>query len=275
MRVMWRVSSWLVLAFISWGGAATAQTAVDEIASRLVGKMVFLRGMWSGGKLAFAADGQPKQVYRTVPFTESGLKISLVKMAGSKLQVEGQRVAMGFGPRGIASFVNDGGKATISIDDGNGDLDKAVDAIFTSDLTSMIPSMPDYWQPYATKYFLPAGIAAREESLTTAIGFAGKLNPAQPLHIAGPIKPPRVLHMRDPGFTDAARHAKFSGIVRIYLWVDEKGLPTHLEILQPAGMGLDEEAIAAIQEYRFSPATLDRRPVKVDLYIDVNFQVVK
>jgi len=201
-----------------------------------------------------------------LPFTESALKISSVKMAGSKLRVEGERVAMGFGPTGVARFVEDGGKVTVNID-GSADLDKAVDAIFTPDLTSLISSMPAYWQPYAMKYFLPTGIVAREhESVTTAIGFAGKPDPAKPIHIAGPIKAPRVLHASNPEFTDPARHAKFSGIVRVYLWVDEKGLPTHLELLQPAGMGLDEEAIASIQEYRFSPATLDSRPVKVDLY---------
>ncbi len=39
-------------------------------------------------------------------------------------------------------------------------------------------------------------------------------------------------------------------------------------------MGLDEQAVAAVRQYRFKPATLDGKPVPVDLYIDVNFAML-
>jgi len=40
------------------------------------------------------------------------------------------------------------------------------------------------------------------------------------------------------------------------------------------GMGLDEMAVQAVRHYKFKPAMLDGRPVKVDLYIGVNFQTL-
>jgi protein TonB len=43
--------------------------------------------------------------------------------------------------------------------------------------------------------------------------------------------------------------------------------------VRPAGLGLDEKALAAVQQYKFSPAMQDGKPVKVDLYVDVNFQI--
>jgi protein TonB len=39
------------------------------------------------------------------------------------------------------------------------------------------------------------------------------------------------------------------------------------------GMGLDEKAVEAVRQYKFKPATRDGKPVKVDLYVDVNFNI--
>jgi protein TonB len=93
------------------------------------------------------------------------------------------------------------------------------------------------------------------------------------VHIGGPVKPPRVIHSVKPEVTEEARRAKFHGNVQVYLWVDEHGNPSHIRIAHGVGMGLDETAIEAIRQYKFRPATQDGKPVKVDLYIDVNFQI--
>jgi hypothetical protein len=39
------------------------------------------------------------------------------------------------------------------------------------------------------------------------------------------------------------------------------------------GMGLDEKAVEAVRQYKFKPALQNGKPVPVDLYIDVNFQI--
>jgi protein TonB len=39
------------------------------------------------------------------------------------------------------------------------------------------------------------------------------------------------------------------------------------------GLGLDEEAVRCVMKYKFVPAMQNETPVKVDLYIDVNFQI--
>jgi len=55
--------------------------------------------------------------------------------------------------------------------------------------------------------------------------------------------------------------------------VDEKGNPSHIKVIKSLGHGLDESAVDAVRKYKFKPATRDGVPVKVDLYIDVNFQI--
>jgi protein TonB len=94
-----------------------------------------------------------------------------------------------------------------------------------------------------------------------------------PMHIGGSIRPPTVLFSVDPEFSEEARKAKFSGNVQVYLWVDEQGNPSHVKVIRGVGMGLDEKAVEAVRQYKFKPAMQNGKPVKVDLYIDVNFQI--
>lgn len=95
-----------------------------------------------------------------------------------------------------------------------------------------------------------------------------------PMHIGGGVSKPVITFQPEAEFSEEARKAKFSGNVEVYLWVDESGNPSHIRVVRPIGMGLDEKAIEAVRQYRFKPAMKDGKPVKVDLYIDVNFQIL-
>jgi protein TonB len=92
-------------------------------------------------------------------------------------------------------------------------------------------------------------------------------------HIGGGVRPPSVLVSVDPEFSEEARKAKFSGNVLVDLIVDEQGNPSHVRVARGVGMGLDEKAVEAVRQYKFKPATKDGKPVKVELSIDVNFQI--
>ena len=92
--------------------------------------------------------------------------------------------------------------------------------------------------------------------------------------IGGGVSKPVVLYAPDAEFSEEARKAKFSGNVEVYLVVDEHGAPSRIRVVRGVGMGLDDKAIEAVRQYKFKPAMKDGKPVKVDLYIDVNFQIL-
>jgi len=95
-----------------------------------------------------------------------------------------------------------------------------------------------------------------------------------PVHAGtGGIHDPIVIHSVEPEFSEEARRAKFSGNVQVYLWIDEQGNPSHVRVIRGVGMGLDEKAVEAVRQYKFKPAMQNGKPVKVDMYIDVNFQI--
>lgn len=98
--------------------------------------------------------------------------------------------------------------------------------------------------------------------------------PSHVMHIGGDVKPPVVVHTVSPEFSQQAKTAKFSGNVEVYLVVDKNGYPTHVRVVKGVGRGLDEKAVEAVSQYRFKPATYKGQPVPVDLYVDVNFQIL-
>jgi len=96
--------------------------------------------------------------------------------------------------------------------------------------------------------------------------------PEKPMHIGGKVTKPIVIYSAAPEYTQEARDANFSGNVLVYLWVDADGNPSHIKVMRGVGMGLDESAVEAISQYKFKPATLEGKPVTVDLYIEQNFR---
>lgn len=85
--------------------------------------------------------------------------------------------------------------------------------------------------------------------------------------------PPKVIRSVDPEFSEEARQTKFSGRVQFALEVDAKGRPNNIWIAKLAGMGLDRNAVEAIRQYVFAPATCHGIAVPVSLFIDVNFEI--
>jgi protein TonB len=102
----------------------------------------------------------------------------------------------------------------------------------------------------------------------TGGGYGGGLR-----KIGGGVSQPVVIYQVDPEFSEEARKAKFMGVVLVNLIVDTQGRPQNVHILRGVGMGLDENAIKAVQQYRFKPAMENGKPVPVELNVEVNFQI--
>jgi protein TonB len=103
---------------------------------------------------------------------------------------------------------------------------------------------------------------------------AGPGSGTGPIHAGtGGVRDPVLVHSVEPEFSEAARRAKFSGNVQVYLWIDELGNPSHIRVIRGIGMGLDEKAVEAVRQYKFKPATKDGKPMKVDMYINVDFSI--
>jgi TonB family protein len=85
---------------------------------------------------------------------------------------------------------------------------------------------------------------------------------------------PRLISKVEPAYTEEARAAKIQGTVGIQCTIGEDGKAEDFTITQSLDDGLDANAIEAIQQWRFQPATKDGEPVPVRANIEVNFRLL-
>jgi TonB family protein len=93
------------------------------------------------------------------------------------------------------------------------------------------------------------------------------------MSVGGGVSAPQLVHSVDPEFTDQARRANLQGVVSIQLIVDSRGNPQDIRVVRHLGMGLDQKAIEAVRQYKFSPAIYQGHPVAVQMVINVNFHL--
>lgn len=99
-------------------------------------------------------------------------------------------------------------------------------------------------------------------------GFGGGI-----MSVGGGVSAPEVIHSVQPQFTAQARSQNLQGVVAVQLIVDSQGFPQDVHVVRSLGMGLDQEAIAAVKQYRFKPAKYQGRSVSVQMVIDVDFRL--
>jgi TonB family protein len=84
---------------------------------------------------------------------------------------------------------------------------------------------------------------------------------------------PKPLFTPDPEYSDKARKKKCRGTVLLETVVGTDGVPRDIRVTQPQGCGLNEQAIQALQKWRFEPGTRDGKPVPVSLMIEMDFRL--
>jgi TonB family protein len=245
--------------------ALHAQSTEADLKARLLKKPLYLRGCWRDDRLKFDSTGQLTSKSQPFPFTLSGIDIDSVKLKGDRLQLSGHRVGVLIEKDVPERRPLDERIQIEILPTANQDYSQSLNAIFVDDLAALVPTMPPYWQAWAQEHILH--IAPIMPPKPAPIGGTGAMR------VGGGVKAPRPLKMSDPAFSQAAHDLKVSGTVLVYLWVDQQGKPTHLRLLRPRGLGLDELSLAAVASYQFQPATKDGKPVTVEMNVEVNFQV--
>lgn len=85
---------------------------------------------------------------------------------------------------------------------------------------------------------------------------------------------PVLIRQVQPEYTDEARAARVQGTVVLRLEIDPAGKVAHtgIRVVRSLGLGLDEKAIEAVQQWTFKPATKNGVPISTPATIEVNFR---
>ncbi len=92
----------------------------------------------------------------------------------------------------------------------------------------------------------------------------------EPIQVAGEVIAPELLSKVQPEYPEAARQARAQGKVILQAVIDEEGVVQNVVVLRSVPQ-LDDAAIDAVQQWKYKPATLHGRPVKVYFTVVVNF----
>jgi periplasmic protein TonB len=79
----------------------------------------------------------------------------------------------------------------------------------------------------------------------------------------------------DAKYSEESRKAKFQGVVLLQVIVSADGHATNIEVVRGPGLGLEEQAVAAVKTWRFKPAFgPNRTPVPTRIAIEVQFRLL-
>jgi TonB family protein len=83
--------------------------------------------------------------------------------------------------------------------------------------------------------------------------------------------PPQLLEAATPVYPPEAAAAGLEAAVKVRLTIDATGAVTDVAVVEPAGHGFDQAAVAAARQYRFKPAESDGVPGAITVETTIRF----
>ena len=101
----------------------------------------------------------------------------------------------------------------------------------------------------------------------------GTSSPGQePIRVGGAVTTPALIHRVEPVFPPDAVAARLEGTVVVEATVDEQGHVEAVRVLRSIGP-LDQAAIDAVMQWRYSPLRVDDEPARFILTVNVTFRL--
>jgi TonB family protein len=112
-----------------------------------------------------------------------------------------------------------------------------------------------------------------DESPAGGSGGTDQIEPVEQV-ANGSVAAPTLILKFEPEYSEEARVAKLSGSVLLSIEIDRTGHAVNMAVVKGIGMGLDERAVQAVNQWRFLPAMKDGKPVAVWAQVEVNFRLL-
>jgi TonB family protein len=293
-----RLSSLLVVSCLVSGAlpaASQALASLDFPQERLAAnlrdeyrdQLLTLRSFLAGKELEFDAEGKPVGSAEPGPWTTWGLlQVRSLKVCGKKLRIEAQRVFLTYDPaqkrfvsvlklEGLLAAwpsqtgesgnlrqkeLRDLGKTRIAIrlaEVSEKGIRTALRKVFLGPDELLEDAVPAYWRSFLrgeraheSLSFLPVGVTEPDREVLL----------------------PKPISAANPPYSQVAQSSDFKGKLRLWVVVQSDGTPGEIGIERPAGLGLDENAISTIRNWRFEPGQKDGKAVPVLVSVEVGFR---
>ena len=96
---------------------------------------------------------------------------------------------------------------------------------------------------------------------------------AAPTPTAGHKTSPKLVRKFQPAYSEEARARGIEGTVKLSIEVHPDGKPRNVKVVSGLGYGLDEQAVRAVETWRFKPGTQNGVPAMVAAVVEINFRL--
>ena len=238
-------------------------------------KILMLRNFYQDGHLDYDKDGTVEGNPHVGSWTLARVEITKVKVKPQRLELEGIRIGDVYDNKQskfVPILTKERVRIGIDLDTSRMSLiDVALSRVFLRDSERIADLVPPYWQAVTN---------GRVEDLMTSEGRpryhikGTDLLPNGPVSKSGPrVTPPRVVEAPDPHYTHIAKGSHYQGTTILQAEVKPEGRAENIQIVKALGLGLDDEAVRAVQQWKFEPARKNGDPVRVVINIEVNFRL--
>jgi periplasmic protein TonB len=125
---------------------------------------------------------------------------------------------------------------------------------------------------------VPGGAASSTADTIQGLGLPGIIEtppalpaaPQAPIRLSSGIVAPRKTFNVDPVYPSIARTARVEGVVILEAVIDRLGRVESVRVLRSIPL-LDQAAIDAVHQWRFTPTLLNGTPVSIVMVVTVNF----
>jgi protein TonB len=93
-----------------------------------------------------------------------------------------------------------------------------------------------------------------------------------PQHVGGDVRPPQKVHHVAPIYPSIAQASRVSGTVVLEALIAEDGSVRDVKVVRSKPL-LDEAAVGAVRQWRFTPTLLNGVPVQVIMTVTVTFNL--
>ena len=97
--------------------------------------------------------------------------------------------------------------------------------------------------------------------------------PVGPIRVSADFKAPNKIHTVKPLYTEIARKARIEGVVILETVIDKNGRVRDTTVLKGLPFGLTENAVKAVQQWRFEQPVMNGKPVDIIFVLTVRFQL--
>jgi TonB family protein len=285
----------LLLVFISTSLVPALCSVTDaELQQKYGNQPLTFRQFVTGSHLHFDASGKPTNSSKTGTWTtDSQIRVQKISLEKGVLHIEGYRsfffydpwtnqmrdigelpagdpavVLFRGQPKDVHAWYEKTSALKVSIECGNAqpemdDIAKCINSVFLAPTEANETELAHANTRLAEQKNNPKKVSPRENPTGSAT----------PMRVGNGVSPPRALRAPDPNYSQVAKSAGYQAKTVLWLIVDANGLPQNIKVERPVGLGLDDEAVKAVENWKFAPAMKDGSPVPVMINVEVNFRL--